>query len=82
MIEIEEKEVIDTRTIKKLRIEIVDIIFNLSARFRVMLYDMAEQLIKSVIVLIEGEDYKKWGNDDDIILDLVLVKLGLSLPPQ
>jgi hypothetical protein len=60
----------------------VDIIFNLSARFRVMLYDMAEQLIKSVIVLIEGEDYKKWGNDDDIILDLVLVKLGLSLPPQ
>jgi hypothetical protein len=82
MIEIQEKEVIDTRTIKKLRIEIVDIIFNLSARFRVMLYDLSEQLIKSVIVLIEGEDYKKWGNNDDIILDLVLVKLGLSLPPQ
>lgn len=80
MIEIEEKEVIDTRTIKKLRIEIVDIIFNVSARFRVMLYDLAEQLIKSVIVIIEGEDYKRWGNDDEVVLDLVLTKMGLSLP--
>jgi len=82
MIAVEDKDLIDTRTIKKIRIEIVDIIFNLSARFRVFLYDMAEQLIKTVIVLIDGDDYKKWGAQDDVVLDLVLSKLELSVSPS
>ena len=82
MIAVDEKELIDTRTIKKIRIEIVDLIFNISARFRVFFYDMAEQLIKTVIVLIDGDDYKKWGAQDDVVLDLVLGKLELSVPPS
>ena len=80
MIAVEDKDLIDTRTIKSLRIEIVDLVFNTSARFRVMLFDSLQQLIKSIIVLIEGDDYKKWGNNDDVVLDIVLNKLELSLP--
>jgi len=80
MIAVEDKDLIDTRTIKSLRIEIVDLVFNTSARFRVMLFDSLQQLIKSIIVLIDGDDYKKWGNNDDVVLDIVLNKLELSLP--
>jgi hypothetical protein len=80
MIAVEDKDLIDTRTIKSLRIEIVDLIFNVSARFRVMLFDSLQQLIKSIIVLIEGDEYKQWGNNDDVVLDIVLNKLELSLP--
>ena len=80
MIAVEDKDLVDTRTIKSLRIEIIDLIFNVSARFRVMLFDSLQQLIKSMTVLIDGDDYKRWGNNDDVVLDIVLNKLELSLP--
>lgn len=80
MIAVEDKDLVDTRTIKSLRIEIIDLIFNVSARFRVMLFDSLQQLIKSITVLIDGDDYKRWGNNDDVVLDIVLDKLELSLP--
>lgn len=80
MIAVEDKDLVDTRTIKSLRIEIIDLIFNVSARFRVMLFDSLQQLIKSITVLIDGDDYKRWGNNDDVVLDIVLNKLELSLP--
>jgi len=36
------------------------------------------EMVKSEMFVIEGEDYTNWGNNDDYIVNYVLTKLGLT----
>jgi hypothetical protein len=36
------------------------------------------KLINTKIMTISGDEYTKWGNDDNYIIDLVLSKLNLT----
>jgi hypothetical protein len=60
-------------------IHITELILNESAVFRVSLYDENESCINNCFVSIDGEDYKKWSNDDSYIVKFVSAKLGFTL---
>ena len=49
------------------------------AKFNVNIYDEKKEIVDTNIVLIEGEDYKKWGEDDQYIVDYICEKLGFSI---
>ena len=50
-----------------------------SVTFRVVLY--AENTPKKVeVVVMQGEDYTKWGQDDTYLIQFIAKTLGLELP--
>lgn len=69
------------RVAKRVYIDLVDLNFNTSATFEVSFFADVEQsimnLVKKEIVIIEGQEYQAWKNDDNYIIDLVMNKLGL-----
>lgn len=70
------------RVVKRVYIDLVDLNFNTSATFEVSFFADVEQsimnLVKKEIVIIEGQEYQDWKNDDNYIIDLVMSKLGLT----
>lgn len=60
-------------------IDIVMMIFNTSASFRVYLYDIDDKIIDTSYVLLEGEDYLNWNNDDNYVIQYVANKLGFII---
>jgi hypothetical protein len=52
-----------------------------SIQIYVILYNDKEYVDNKQIVL-SGEEYANWGNDDTYIINTVLAKLNLSLPPS
>lgn len=70
------------RVVKRVYIDLVDLNFNTSATFEVSFFADVEQsimnLVKKEIVIIEGQEYQAWKNDDNYIIDLVMSKLGLT----
>lgn len=67
-------------------IELVELKFNTSVKFNVYFYKNANKydmnVAKLETVVIEGDEYKSWKNDDQYILDLVCCKLGLIKRPE
>jgi hypothetical protein len=64
-----------------LRIKIdVQVQLGESATVRVSFYEENEEFtpLDCKVFLIQGEEYKAWGNDDNYIKDLVFTKLGIS----
>lgn len=60
-------------------IDIVLMIFNTSATFRVYLYDVDDKIIDSSEVIVEGQDYLNWNNDDNYIINFIATKLGFQI---
>jgi len=71
-IEIEPYEIITKKYITNIRIILIYLEFNISAKFRVY-YD--ENITD---IIIDGDEYKNWGHDDNYILDIILCKFGLK----
>jgi hypothetical protein len=74
-----------TNIIVRFEAFINDLILNTSASFKVWLYDIHDKLIDVKIVSMVGEDYTKWGNDDEYVLQFIATQLGFTLikvPPQ
>lgn len=67
---------------KRIHIKVTTITFNESAKFDVDFYKSNEpydmDLIKTETVLIEGDEYKEWKDDDDYIINLICKKLGIN----
>lgn len=59
--------------------DIVLIIFNTSATFRVYLYDADDKVIDNSIIILEGQDYLNWNNDDNYIIQLIADKMGFQI---
>ena len=51
---------------------------NVSATFTVFVFNNSQQLYSKQIVLL-GDDYKKWGNDDNYLTNFVAKQLGLKI---
>jgi hypothetical protein len=68
-----------TQTIVRFSLDIIELILNTSATFRVLCYDANNKLIDSKFVSLEGTDYSNWGNDDQYIVQFVSSQLGFIL---
>jgi len=70
------------KTISSFSIDVINIKLFQSAILNVILYDENKNYISSQSVEINGDDYKKWGNDDSYISNFIAQKLGLQLLPS
>jgi hypothetical protein len=72
----------DPLIVKRIRIKLIELEFNNSAKFLVSFYSSDElydnNIIKTQVVIIEGEEYLGWSNDDDYIINLICQKLGIK----
>jgi len=72
---------IEPRAIKvATRVKInVNVVLDEKAYIQVSFYEEDSEFtpIDSKVIVLEGEDYKKWGNDDNYIKDIVYETLGL-----
>lgn len=68
-----------TKTITRFFLDIIELTFNTSARFRVSQYDVNDNLIDAINVTIEGEEYTNWRNDDNYIINLIAQKMGFII---
>ena len=66
-------------TIVSFKVELTNLIFSTSARFRVETYDVNNYLVSVVQVVMEGEDYAKWSNADEYVYEFVATQLGFTL---
>jgi hypothetical protein len=64
-------------TTKYLNFKIREILVNLNsgASFVVLLYGETEDVILCKTIDMSGEDYQKWGNNDDYVIAYVKSKL-------
>lgn len=63
----------------------VSVILDAKATIRIAFYEDGSEFmpLEVQMLVLEGEDYKKWGNDDKYIVDYVFEKLGINItPPQ
>jgi hypothetical protein len=68
-----------TQTIVRFSLDIIELILNTSATFRVLCYDVNNKLIETKFVSLEGTDYTNWGNDDEYVVQFVSSQLGFIL---
>lgn len=66
------------RVIHHIEIQIMGLVLFSSVSIVVSLYDENDYIIDNRQIIIQGEEYNNWANDDNYLLDLVLVKLGLT----
>lgn len=78
LVNIENKDLITTKTISKVDILDGNIQLNRFVSFPVRLMDSDDNVISVESVLISGEEYNNWGSDDNYIENLILTKLGLQ----
>ena len=73
-------EKVETHTITSVDFRFFDYVLFSKVSVMCCLRDIKGRVIANEVVRVDGEDFKKWGNDDQYIVDLVLSKLGLSKP--
>jgi hypothetical protein len=69
---------IDNIPINKIKIDILTLIFNNSAYFRVRYNPNSIYEPKPSYINIEGDEYRNWENDDVYIINLICSKLNLT----
>jgi hypothetical protein len=77
-ISIQTKTITTTKEVKFIEIEDGQILLNKSATFPVRLLDVDGKLIDVKFIILEGEDYTNWGDEDDYVVDFILSELGMS----
>lgn len=73
-------EMVETHTITSIDFRFFDYVLFSKVSVMCCLRDVKGRVIANEVVRVEGEEFKRWGNDDQYIVDLVLSKLGLSKP--
>ena len=71
-------EIVSTITVNRFEIDSIDIRLFTSANIRVNLFDLAGFRVSTRSVLMEGDDYANWGNDDQYIVTFVMNALGFT----
>jgi hypothetical protein len=67
-----------TKTLNKVVILLSNLEFNVSATFQADSYEDNGALFKRDVVVMSGEDYRRWLNDDEYAIEFVLTKLGYT----
>lgn len=69
----------DVKTATSFRVEIQELILFEHVNVRVELLNDNGHIVHIKYVLIDGDDYKNWNNDDSYIIQKVAEKLGLHI---
>lgn len=77
MFEIKPLELVERKTIKKLSVKLHDFELHRFASFHIRFCDENDNIVKSELLRLEGNDYDNWGNDDDYIYKKACEKFGL-----
>jgi len=78
MTKIEPFDKVTTKVIDSFNVDSVDITLFNSAKIRVSLLNKTNVIDVSIVIL-EGDDYANWGNDDNYIVNYVAKKLGFTI---
>ena len=65
--------------IVRFSLDISKLILKESATFMVSLYDVNDIVIDKVYVVLQGQDYINWGNDDTYVFRFVAKEMGFTL---
>lgn len=68
-----------TKTVVRFALDIIELVLNTSATFRVISYDIDGASIETQFVVLSGAAYSNWGNNDEYVVQYVAVKLGYVL---
>ena len=77
-IEIKDYDLVETKTVKKVAIQVIQLVLNTSCKINYQLYDTDSKLIKCGLLDISSDEYNSWGADDNFLIDLVISKLGFT----
>ena len=70
-----------TKTVVRFALDIIELILNTSATFRVISYDIDGASIETQFVVLEGTAYSNWGNNDEYVVQYVANQLGYVIAP-
>jgi hypothetical protein len=80
-IPVETKEVTTIQSIESIDILSCQVDLEVSAKFTVKCAGPNGQTISVQQIVMEGQDYSNWGNDDQYAINFILNKLGLVQKP-
>lgn len=78
IIKVSPKEVIKTYTVDKIDVSISNLVLDESVTINILLIDSTDQLIESINITLDGEEYHQWSTDDSYIIDKILQLLNLE----
>ena len=70
-----------TKTVVRFTLDIIELVLNTSATFRVVTYDIDGASIDTQFVVLEGTAYSNWGNNDEYVVQYVANQLGFVIVP-
>jgi hypothetical protein len=70
---------VTTLTIIGFKINITEFIPNTSVYLCISVYSENQNVIKNDYLLLDGQAYLDWGNDDDYLVQWVATQLGFTL---
>ena len=76
---IQPKEIITINLINRITIQTHNIIMNESVNLLVSYYDDKDKYCETIHLILDGDDYKNWGTDDNYLLNWVCNKLNLTI---
>lgn len=68
-----------TKVVVRFAMDIIDLVLNTSATFRVITYDIEGSSIDTTTVILAGEAYSNWGTNDEYVIQFVATQLGFTL---
>lgn len=68
-----------TKIVVRFSMDILTLVVNTSASFRVVTFDIDGSSIDTTTVILAGEDYSAWGTNDDYVVQFVATQLGFTL---
>jgi len=78
-VEVVEQEVLLPYLVSSFDMNVIVVQLNVQATVIVNTFDKDRNRLYEKQIIIEGEDYTNWGNDDDYLKNLVASKLGLQI---
>lgn len=81
IIPIEPSVITEVKTITNFKLSTQDLQLFTCVTFRVELLNSGGGLVDLKYVVVDGDDYKNWNNDDNYIINKVAEKLGLIVKP-
>ena len=70
-----------TKTVVRFALDIIELVLNTSATFRVITYDIDGASIDTQFVVLEGAAYSNWGSKDEYVVQYVANQLGFVIVP-
>jgi len=78
-VEVVEQEILLPYLVSSFDMNVIVVQLNVQATVIVNTFDSNRNKLYDKQIIIEGEDYTNWGNDDDYLKNLVASKLGLQI---